>query len=203
VTLTRKVKDLYNKNFKSLKKEIEEDLRRWKDLPCSRIGRINIVKMAILLKAIYRFNAILIKIPTQFFTEFESTICKFIWNNKKPKIAKTILNNKRTSGGITMSDLKLYYRAIVIKTAWCWYSNRQIDQWNRTEDPEMNPHTYGHLIFDKGAKAIQWKKDNIFNKWCWHYWQLSCRRMRIDPFLCPCTKLKSKWIKELHMKPDI
>jgi hypothetical protein len=78
---------------------------------------------------------------------------------------KTILNN---NWEITLPDLKLcYYRAVVIKTAWYWYSDRQVVQWNRTEDPEMNPHTYGHLIFDKGAKTIQWKKDSTFNIWYW------------------------------------
>jgi hypothetical protein len=98
------VKDLYDKNFKSLKKEIEEVLRRWKDLPCSWIGRINIVKMAIMPRAINRFNTIAIKTPTLFFNELEREICKFIWNNKKPRIAKTILNNKRNSGEITFNS---------------------------------------------------------------------------------------------------
>jgi hypothetical protein len=112
--------------------------------------------MSILLKAIYRFNAIPIKIPNQVFTELEMSICKFIWNNKKPRIGKTLLNDKRISAGTTMAYLNLYYKAIVIKTAWYWYSYGQVDQRNSIEDPEINPHTYGHLIFDKGAKTIQW-----------------------------------------------
>jgi hypothetical protein len=88
-----------------------------------------------------------------------------------------------------MPDLKLYYRAIVIKTAWYWYSNRQVDQWNRIEDPEMNPHTYGHLIFDKGAKTIHWIKESIFNKWFWHNWWSTCRKIQTVPFLPFGTKL--------------
>ena len=124
MSLTKQVKDLYDKNFKSLKKEIE-DLRKSKHFPCSWIRRSNI--MAILPKAIYLFNATQIKTSTQFL-DLERVISKFIWNNKIPRIAKTIISNKRTSGGITMPDLKLYYRAIVIITAWCGYSDRQVDQ---------------------------------------------------------------------------
>jgi hypothetical protein len=96
-----------------------------KDFPCSLIGRINVVKIAILPKSIYRFNVVTIKILTHFFRELEKAICKFIWNNKKKtRIAKTLLNDKRTSGRITMPDLKLNYREIVIKTAFYLYRDR-------------------------------------------------------------------------------
>jgi hypothetical protein len=108
VILTEQVKDLYDKNFKSVMKEIKEDFRRWKDLPCPVIRRIIIVKMAILPKVAYRFNATPIKIPSQFLTEIDRVILKFIWNGKKSRRAKTILNNKRTSGAITTPFLKLY-----------------------------------------------------------------------------------------------
>jgi hypothetical protein len=82
-------------------------------------------------------------------------------------------------------DLKLYYRAIVIKTTWYWYRDRQEDQWDRIEDPEMNPHTYGHFIFDKGAKSIQWKKDSVFNKLCWFNWLSACRKIKLTHFYLP------------------
>jgi hypothetical protein len=78
--------------------------------------------------------------------------------HQKPRITKTTLNNKRTSRGITIPGIKLHYIAIVIKTTWYWFSDRQVHQWNRTKDPEMNQHNYGHLIFDKEAKTIWWKK---------------------------------------------
>ena len=97
----------------------------------------------------------------------ETTIWKFIWSNKKPRIAKTILNNKRTSGGTTFPDLKLYYRAIVIKkkkTAWYWYRDRHVDQWNGIEELEMSQHTYVHVFFDKGAKNNPVEKRQNFQQ---------------------------------------
>ena len=159
--------------------------------------------MTILRNAIYRLNVIPIKLPMAFFTELKQKIFTVHMETQKTLDSQSSLEKEEWNWRNQPSWLQIILQSYSHQESMVLHKDRNIDQWNMIESPEMKPCTYGNLIFDKGGKNIQWGKDSLFNKWCWKNWTATCKRMKLEHFLTPYTKINSKWIKDLNVRQEI
>ena len=145
--------------------------------------------MTILPKAIYRFTAILIKIPMAFFTELEQKNLKICMETQNTPNSQSNLEKEKWSWRNQAPWLQTILQSYSHQIVRYWYKNRTIDQWNRVESPEINPGTCGQLIYDRGGKTIQWWKDSLFNKWCWENWTATCKKTKLG------ASLVAQWLR--------
>ena len=156
--------------------------------------------MSTRLKAIYRLNAIPIKVPMTYFTGAKQTSQNFIWNHKWPQIAAAILRKKNKVGEIAIPDIKLYYKVTGVYALWHWHKDRNIDQWNRIFSPEINLSLYGQLIFHKRGRWIKYNKSRLFNKWYWGSWTATSKKNETWSSTYTIRKNKFKVDKRLKYK---
>ena len=175
------MKELYTENYKTLMKEIKDDISKWRDTPCSWVGRINTVKMTILPNTIYRCNAILIKWLMAFSTELEQHISQFKWKQKRPWIANAVLRKKNGAGGINLPDFRFYYKATVIKTVWYCHQKQKHRPMEQDRKPRNKPMHLWVLYFWKRRKETM-GKDSLINKWCCGNWTATCKKMKLEHF---------------------
>ena len=154
--------------------------------------------MTILPKALCRFNAINTKLPMAFLRELKQKNFTISMETPMTWIAKGIVRRKYVTGGIRLTDFNKFYKDTV-RPIWHWPKNRNTNQCNRIEGSEISTHTYGYLTNDKGSKNTQWRKDSLFNKWCWKNWRTTWKRIKLYSIL-PYTKINSKWIKHLNVR---
>ena len=189
-------KEPYTENYKTLMKEIKDDINRGGDIPCSWVGRFNIVKMTILPNAIYRFHAIPIKLPIAFFTVLKQKISQSIWKHKRPRIAKAVLRKKNGAGSINLSWLQMIQQSYSHQDCMVLTQNQKYRPMEQDRKPRNKPtHLWRAYFWQRRQEYIQWDKDSFFNKLCWDKWTVTCKRIKLEHFLTPYSKINSKWMK--------
>ena len=181
-------------------KEIKDSINRWRDIPRSWVGRINVMQIIILPNTIYRFNVIHIKLTRAFFTELEQKNFTIHMETQKTPNSQSSLQKEEWSWRNQSSWLQVILQSYSHQYSMVLAHTK--NKWYKIESPEINPCIYGYLIFDKGGKNIQWGKDSIFSKWGWEIWTAICKRMKLEHFLTPYKKIISKWIKDLNVRPE-